>query len=505
MLVEPEGSPSLPDPLADRLSQAVAPRYRLGTRLGRGGMAIVYSAQESVLNREVAIKVIDPAKIYEDGTEARFRAEAIAAASLRHPHIVAIHEWGECGDLLWFVMDRLSGGSLRDLIRREGRLPGARLARLLGQISAALHHAHRQGVLHRDVNPANILLDEQGNAFVADFGIAKIQGSSTLTDTGTSVGTAQYMSAEQLMQTGEVSAASDQFSAGVTAFEMLTNSRPFTGDTAAQIAVALDRGHRPNIRSLAPETPADLAVLIDRMLERRPEDRWPDMEIVQRLSEEIAVLGSAPSLRIVTRRTSRRRARVAVWLMLAVGLAWFAGWTLSGGWEAPPPAPELSGNVQDPNGAAGAGREESDLGESPTDTAHSSGSAGNAFQPRSLPPALGNPVRVASSPPRSAEPRAALGLPASDESLVVREPVPPQPSLRSGPAFLLVGSRGENVYLYVNEDKPIRLGALAWIPVTTFGTVLLSFRSQGCQIMNESIVLQEGDSVTVGYRNPVCP
>jgi len=508
---EPELKPSSPDSLSERLARAVEPRYRLGPRLGRGGMAIVYSALDTALNREVAIKAIDPGRTYEDGAEARFRAEAIAAARLRHPHIVSIHEWGEEGDLLWFVMDKLSGGSLRDLIRRETRLSAARAARLLGQVAAALHHAHRQGVLHRDINPANILLDELGNAFVADFGIAKILGSSTLTETGASVGTAQYMSPEQLLQGGEVSSASDQFSLGVTAFEMVSGTRPFTGDTPAQLAVALDRGRHRSLQSLVRGCPRDFASLVDRMIERRPEDRWPDLEAIQRLAEEIAVTGSAPSVRSSSPPASKRHTRRVIWAVVAIGAAGVAGWGLSGPlFDPPSPGPaavsEGAGRVQEESGGVAA-RDSLllpvDTGPGPEQTVAPPPPAASPVTKRTqVPPPPAPPTPI---PPA---PGALLGAEAAQDSATEQARDPEPTTKCGGPRCLLVGSRGTNVYMYVNGPDQIRLrNSVVWVPVHAVGLRLqLSFKSEGCTSRDTTVIFKpEQDTLTIGFVSMKCP
>lgn len=507
---ESEPIPARPDALAGRLARAVEPRYRLGPRLGRGGMAIVYGAVDTTLGREVAIKVIDPERTYEDGAEARFRAEAIAAAGLRHPHIVSIHEWGEQDDLLWFVMDKLSGGSLRDLLRRESRLPVARAARLLGQIAAALHHAHRQGVLHRDINPANILLDALGNAFVADFGIAKTLGASTLTETGASVGTAQYMSPEQLLQGGEVTPASDQFALGVTAFEMVSGIRPFTGDTPAQLAVALDRGRHRSLLELVPDCPRDYAALVERMIARQPGDRWSDLGLIQRLAEELAVTGSAPSLRSSRPPASKRRTRRVIWTVVTVGAAAGAGWGLGAPLFAPPaPLPTALGQAPE------------QVEEEPGDTAtrdslllsvDTGPGLDQVVDPAPSPPPAPAPVtrRAGVSPPPvpAAGGGQLLETEAVQDSAVVPARDASPPIQRTGPSRLYVGSRDSNVYMYVNgENRFLLKDTLLWLPVNEVGMVRLSFVKQGCRNKDTTLTLppKVGDTLSLGYRYAQCP
>jgi len=487
--------PPRPDPLADRLATVVAPRYVVGARLGRGGMAIVFDGRDTRLDRSIAIKVIDPEKIFEDASIARFKAEASVGAGLRHPHIVAVHDSGETDDLVWFVMDKVSGGSLRDLLRREGRLPAPRVARILAQVSGALHHAHRNGVLHRDINPANILMDPGGNAFVSDFGIAKIEGSSTLTETGAAVGTAQYMSPEQLLLMGKISAASDQFSLGVTAFEMLSGSRPFAGDTTPQLAVAVDGGVHRDLHELAPECPADLRSLVHGMLARDPGDRWPDLGAVQRIAEEIAVTGVAPSMKLVRAVPAGRRLRKVMWLTGAVSMAAAAGWIVSGGlWTGldsqSPAAPESPLPVEADTAPRLLDPDRSQV-EADTAAVAPPGQVGPGASPTLN-------TRRASTPDGASGFQEFTGSVRSDS---VASPSPPA----RGPALILIGSKGTNVYLYVNDATPVRLGALAWLPIPSHSKVRLSIRSQGCRILEELIELKAGDTLTVGNRNPDCP
>lgn len=495
------GSPR-PDHLGARLAVAVAPRYRLGPRIGRGGMAMVFAARDTALDRDVAIKVIDPERIYEEGVEARFRDEAKAAAALRHPHIVAIHAWGESEDMLWFVMDRLAGGSLRDLIQRNGRLDPTRVAQLAGQIAGALQHAHRNGVLHRDVKPANILLDDQHHAYVADFGIAKAVGDSTLTETGAVVGTAQYMSPEQLIAGHQVTAASDQFALGVTMFEMLTGTRPYAGETTAQLALALERGSRGNLKELAPDCPPDLAALVDRMLAPDPADRWPDLEVVKRGAEEIAITGSAASLKRFRSRRTRVTALVGAGTVVAILLV--GGWLAA---EAGVFGSRLKSASAENSTEASV---QVDAASQDIASAENPGSARDDPPDPEAPPAASLSGPDPPLPVRSQEGRVgtrgattAQERSTGDDSAAAEQSVGERP--RTGPAHILVGSRGENVYLYVNGAGPTRIERLRWVPVTVFGTVSLSFRSQGCRVLDETVTLQPGDSVTVGYRNPPCP
>ena len=171
--------------------------YQIVAEIGRGGMAVVYRAYQPSLNREVAIKVLPPQFTFDQQFIERFIREAQAAASLRHDHIIVIHDVAEQSGLYYIVMDLLEGRTLRQLIEQEGALPPARAAHLVEQIASALDHAHRRGFVHRDVKPDNIFVDQGDRVTLTDFGIAKAASGHQLTKTGMLVGTPQYMSPEQ--------------------------------------------------------------------------------------------------------------------------------------------------------------------------------------------------------------------------------------------------------------------------------------------------------------------
>ena len=195
-------------------------------------MGAVYLAKDVALSRKVAIKVISPQLLADENMVARFRLEARTVASLRHPHIVTIHAVRALDDLHYFVMDFVEGCSLRTVLKTHGPLPIPVIQALLFQVGGALAYAHRRGrgVIHRDVKPANIMIDVEGDAFVTDFGISKVAESSglTLTGTGLIIGTPEYMSPEQCMG-DPLTGAGDQYSLGVVAYEMLCGQAPFSG------------------------------------------------------------------------------------------------------------------------------------------------------------------------------------------------------------------------------------------------------------------------------------
>lgn len=273
------------DRLRSVLQHATLGEYEILGELGRGGMAVVYLAHDIALDRKVAIKVIYPALLAADsGMAERFMREARTAASLSHPHIIPIYAVRERDEILYFVMKFVTGQTLEGVIRDVGRLPPTVVRAMLGQAGGALGYAHRHGVVHRDVKPGNIMLDEDGWVMVTDFGIAKVTESGRLTMTGATVGTPTYMSPEQCGG-GEVTGASDQYSLGVVGYEMLTGEPPFKA--AAPLAMMYEHCHtspRP-IRSLRRDCPEDLEAAVMRMLAKESGTRWPSLE------EAVAAIG----------------------------------------------------------------------------------------------------------------------------------------------------------------------------------------------------------------------
>src|SRR5207247_5475005 len=210
----------------DALRQATLGAYEILAELGHGGMASVYLAHDLALDRKVAIKVLAPALLLMgEGMVERFKREARTAAALSHPHIIPIYAVKEDEHVLYFVMKHVPGRALDAVIHDVGPLPIVMVQTILAHVADALGYAHRHGVIHRDIKSANIMLDEDGWA-VMDFGIAKVVQAEGLTMTGVTVGTPTYMSPEQCA-TRDVTGASDQYSLGVVAYEMLTGRLPF--------------------------------------------------------------------------------------------------------------------------------------------------------------------------------------------------------------------------------------------------------------------------------------
>jgi hypothetical protein len=280
-------APSLWEAVLGRLREAAAPRFEVEHLLGYGGMAGVYLAHEPKLGRRVAIKVMSPSLMLDPGLVKRFRQEARTIAQLDHPNIITVYDVAEDEDLHYFVMAYVPGRTVGHVMREmRGPLPVDVVRAWMYQIGSALDYAHRFGVVHRDVKPGNILLDAQGIALVTDFGIAKVADEEGLTRTGMLVGTPAYMSPEQC-SSGEVGAASDQYSLGALCYQLLTGEPPFSGPTLAVLHAHVAQEPEP-VKAIRPDCPDDVASTVDRMLAKRPADRWPS------LGSAITAMGAAP-------------------------------------------------------------------------------------------------------------------------------------------------------------------------------------------------------------------
>jgi eukaryotic-like serine/threonine-protein kinase len=249
------------------------PRYREPERIGRGGMGDIYRATDSLLGREVAIKLLAERHAEDESVRQRFTREALAAARLSgEPNIVTIFDVGEHGSRPYIVMEYLGGGSLDDMLRQGGAQAPQPVFTWLEQAGRALDAAHARGVVHRDVKPANLLLDRQRNVHVADFGIASAAGMDSLTMTGTVLGTAGYLSPEQA-QGDRATPASDRYALGVVAFELLTGSRPFEADSPTAEAAAHMNAPVPSVSARA-DVPRELDRCLARALAKDPAERF---------------------------------------------------------------------------------------------------------------------------------------------------------------------------------------------------------------------------------------
>ena len=272
--------------VVQRLRHATFGEFEIGPELGRGAMAAVFLAHELSLDRKVAIKVMSPGLLMDEGMAERFRREAITIANLNHPNIVSVHSVRQAEGLHFFVMRYIRGRALEQVIQQAGKLPIPIVRSILYQVGSGLSYAHRSRVVHRDIKPANILIDEDGNAVVTDFGIAKVAELPSETNPGALVGTPAYMSPEQCSG-AEVSGASDQYALGAVAYEMITGVSPFTGSTLTVMQAHLEQPPQP-IRDRCGECPPDLEAAVLRMLEKDPAARWPS------IAQAKAALGATP-------------------------------------------------------------------------------------------------------------------------------------------------------------------------------------------------------------------
>lgn len=264
--------------LQDRLQAALGPHYRLERSLGQGGMGVVFLARDLTLDRQVAVKVVHPELAVHSSITQRFLSEARVIAKLRHPNIVAVHAAGEVTGVFWYVMDYVPGETLRDRLNREGTLPAEVAQRIVAELADALDAAGRQGVVHRDVKPENILLDaESGRALLVDFGVARIlqvagESQASITGQGVAVGTPTYMSPEQASG-DSVDIRSDLYSLGIVAYEVLTGQPPFRGSPPQVAAQQIKAAPAPLTRLMPSLAPA-FAAAVMRALAKAPAERF---------------------------------------------------------------------------------------------------------------------------------------------------------------------------------------------------------------------------------------
>ncbi len=317
-------------PPPEGLAEALAGRYALERELGRGGMATVWLARDLRHDRPVAIKVLRPELGAAIGAE-RFRREIRLTAGLQHPNILPLHDSGEAAGRLWYVMPYVAGETLRAHLARTGPLPVDEALGLVAEIGGALAHAHRHGIVHRDVKPENVLLAD-GHALVADFGIARAAGGERLTETGLALGTPAYMSPEQVSGDA-VDARSDQYALAALAWELLTGEPPYTGPTAQSVAAKHVAQPVPSVRTTRATVPEHVDRALQRALAKLPADRFPEMaDFVDALLHPPAhdTVAVSPARRGAGRRGVRALAALAV---IVAGAA--AGWWLVRGRARP--------------------------------------------------------------------------------------------------------------------------------------------------------------------------
>jgi serine/threonine-protein kinase len=255
-------------------------RYEVHSRIGRGGMADVFLARDRLLDRPVAVKVLFPEYATDPSFVERFRREAQSAANLNHPNVVGVYDWGRQGGTYFIVMEYVNGRTLADLLRADGPLGAQRAAEIAADVASALGFAHRSGVVHRDVKPANILIATSGAVKVADFGIARALNSATeqdLTQAGAVMGTATYFSPEQA-QGATPDPRSDLYSLGIVMYEMLAGRPPFTGDNPVAIAYRQVHDQPRPLSQVQPNVPRPYEAITTKLLAKNPADRYPSAD-----------------------------------------------------------------------------------------------------------------------------------------------------------------------------------------------------------------------------------
>lgn len=511
--------------LRQALVQATLGAFEVFGEIGRGGMATVFLGYDLALERYVAIKVMAPGLLLQEGMAERFGREARIAAGLSHPHIIPVYAVTRTDELAFFVMKYVEGCTLDTLIREHAPLPPSLASRILVQVAAALAYAHRRGVVHRDIKPANILVDADGDAVVTDFGIARAEWLPGLTATGASVGTPYYMSPEQCSG-GDVTGLSDQYSLGVVAYQMLVGRLPFPRPDATGVIQAHLTEPVPDLIALRPDCPPHLGNVVMRMLAKAPELRWPDMHAVAEATRgNEALLGleeardrlatlvrTAPGRTVIpdapvsptpiTRagpfgglrqpragfRLRHRLAAGALLLVLATGAVWLTNLRPAADRETAPPVPTVI--VPDTQAAAAA----TDLVGASIDESSDPGR------------------RTPTDPGRLAE-RPRPQLPQEDKARVPGPSAPPEvqpPPSNPEPTvpqwgWVLIGTRHENAFLYINGVPQLpKAPSLRWWRVPA-GDLILAFHAEGCTPWEETRTLVPGDSIRIGFRFPTCP
>jgi serine/threonine-protein kinase len=314
------------------IGERIGDRYEVEDLVGTGGMSSVYRARDTVLERLVALKILHQHFTSDPEYVERFRREARAIARLNHPNIVTVIDRGELDNHQFIVFEHIPGENLKDFVRRRGPLPVHDALVLTKQIAAGLAFAHEHGVVHRDVKPQNVLLDESGTAKVTDFGIARsIEPGDGLTETGTLLGTSEYISPEQAGGR-RVDARSDQYSLGVVLYELLTGETPYSGDNFMAVAMKHMHDPVPSVRDRRPDVPASVDAIVSRAMAKRPEDRFPSTREMVAALEAAEQDGEAPSLAegatgVIHRRGSQPRAarRRPLWPLWAALIVVAAG------------------------------------------------------------------------------------------------------------------------------------------------------------------------------------
>jgi serine/threonine protein kinase len=469
--VQPTAPEIVSEELERTLRRDLGGQYQVGELLGRGGMSLVYHAHEAELSRDVALKVLPLQFIHTPDTVRRFEREAKIAASLDHPHIVPIYRVGATGTFLWYSMKLVKGRSLSEIINRQGALPLEQVIAIVEQVGSALQYAHRHGVVHRDVKPAIVMVEESGWVLVCDFGVARAFGSVALTQTGSSIGTPHYMSPEQF-ESRTIDGRSDQYSLAIMTYEALTGKVPFTGDSLGELVRKHLLENPPRVTADRPEVPEPIADALERAMSKQREGRFRDTgDFVQALggrAEPKSPLftggrkGSGPSPVIMPEWQPARARRwgLMLWTVPLVLAAGAVGWAAFG---RRPSAPSGSPSAQPARG---------DSGRRSTDTSHHAGPTAVVTTP--APPPKGDSQRArsrgAGGPPNPPPPRRrAAATPPPDSGIVL---INSQPVATVRVDGRLVGTTPiPRLKLSIGEPHRVRLEQDGFVPFDTVITL----------------------------------
>ncbi|TQR20877.1 Stk1 family PASTA domain-containing Ser/Thr kinase [Psychrobacillus vulpis] len=259
------------------IGKRISGRYKLLDMIGGGGMSNVYLAHDMILDRDVAIKVLRYDFSNEEELHRRFQREALSATSLTHPNIVSIYDVGEDGDIHYIVMEYVKGETLKQYIQKNAPISPVKSITIMKQLTSAIANAHNNHIIHRDIKPQNILLDEEGKVKVTDFGIAMALSATSYTQTNSVLGTVHYLSPEQA-RGGTATKRSDIYALGIVLFELLTGQLPFSGESAVSIALKHLQTETPSIRAIIPSIPQSLENVVLKATAKNPNDRYGTAE-----------------------------------------------------------------------------------------------------------------------------------------------------------------------------------------------------------------------------------